>query len=215
MRRRGAARILNNYLSEGLREYAVYRGIFSLNNVLNQFQLGLSAFHLGFTAADTTVSKAALGYQALARGQFRDAAKFFAQTPTAAFQTIIEGDKVLKEWERPGSQGPEVAKLARYLELAGGRARMDAIYQTHIGTQAMAALRKGNVLGAALRAPFAGVEALSNLLMNQVVPRMKMGAFADPGAFPHEEHGTRLHGTGPPARCLPAIGTRSRTGSVR
>jgi len=185
----GAARIMNNYLSPGLNRFAGYRAILGTNNVLNQFQLGLSAFHLGFTAADTTVSKAALGFQALLKGKPIKAAKYFAQTPTAAFTTFLKGDKVLKEWYRPGSQGAAIGAIADALQTAGGRARMDQMYRTKIGENMLAALRKGNILGAALRAPFAGVEYTSNLIMNEVVPRMKLGAFADLARFHMDELG--------------------------
>ena len=179
----GAARIMNNYLSPGLRKYAAYRGVAGLNNALNQFQLGLSAFHLGFTAADTTVSKAALGYQALLRGKPLKALRYFAQTPTAAFTTYLEGDKMLKEWYRPGSQGTAIGALVDAFTRAGGRARMPTEYRTRIGENMYKALRQGNPWGALIRAPFAGVEAISNLLMNEVVPRMKAGAFADLARF--------------------------------
>lgn len=185
----GAARIMNNYLSPGLREYGAYRVALGLNNVLNQFQLGLSAFHLGFTAADTTVSKAALGFQALLTGKPIKAAKFFAQTPTAAFTTFLQGNKMLKEWYRPGSQGAAIGALVDNLVTAGGRARMDAVYRTQVGEKMMEALRHGNLLGALIRSPFAGVEWTSNLIMNEVVPRMKLGAFADMARFHMAELG--------------------------
>jgi hypothetical protein len=60
---------------------------------------------------------------------------------------------------------------------------MDSVYRTHIGENMRKALGRGNIIGAAIRAPFAGTEALSNLLMNEVVPRMKLGAFADLARF--------------------------------
>jgi broad specificity phosphatase PhoE len=180
----GAARILNNYLSPGLRDRSgIFRGLLGLNNVLNQFQLGMSAFHLGFTAADATVSKAALGYQALFRSKPIEAAKQFLATPIAPFTTYLKGDRLLKEWYSPGSQGAAIGNLVDNLVAAGGRARMDQMYRTQIGERMMQALRRGNIIGAALRAPFAGVEWTSNLLMNEVVPRMKLGAFADLARF--------------------------------
>ena len=184
----GAARVLNNHLSPGLRTRSgAYRAILGLNNVLNQTQLGLSAFHLGFTAADTTVSKAALGFQALMRGKPLEAARHFAATPTAAFTTLMKGDKMLKEWYSPGSQGAEVGNLIDNLTAAGGRARMDEMYRTHMGDAMTKAFGRGNVIGAALRAPFAGAEYLSNLMMNELVPRMKLGAFADLARFHLEQ----------------------------
>lgn len=175
----GASRILDNYLSPGLRQYALYRGLMGLNNGLNQYQLGLSAFHLGFTAADATVSKNALAWQSLLRGHPLKAAKYAAETPLAPFTYFLQGNKMLREWYKPGSQGAEIGKLVDGLVAAGGRARMDSIYRTHMHENLMAAYRKGNILGAALRVPFAGAEAFSNLIMDQVVPRMKLGAFAD------------------------------------
>lgn len=43
----------------------------------------------------------------------------------------------------------------------------------------MRAFRRGNILGGLVRAPFAGVEAMSNLIMKELVPRQKLGVFAD------------------------------------
>ncbi|HWE51411.1 MAG TPA: hypothetical protein VG273_16585 [Bryobacteraceae bacterium] len=180
----GAARILNNYLSPGLRSRSgIFRGVLTLNNVLNQFQLGLSAFHLGFTAADTTVSKVAMGYQALMRGKPLEAAKHFIAAPAAPFTTAIQGDKLLREWYKPGSQGAAIGGIVDDLVIAGGRARMDQMYRTQAGEHLTMALRRGNLIGALLRAPFAGVEWTSNLLMDELVPRMKLGAFADMARF--------------------------------
>jgi hypothetical protein len=183
----GAARIMHNYLTPGLRRYAGYRLATGLNNALNSFQLGLSAFHLGFTTVDTTVSKAALAWQAALTGHPVQAAKFALQTPTAAIQTLLEGHRMLREWEQPGTQGAAVKRLTDAMVTAGGRGRMEQMYRTHMAENMRAAFRRGNVLGAAIRAPFAGMEAISNLLMNQVVPRMKMGAFADLARF-HLDH---------------------------
>ncbi len=58
-----AARVLNNYLSPGLRGHSWFQGLQYGGNVLNQAQLGLSAFHLGFTAMDSATSKFALGVE--------------------------------------------------------------------------------------------------------------------------------------------------------
>lgn len=65
-----ASNVLNNYLSPGMRGHGdaiakifdAYRGI---GNTLNQAQLGLSAFHLGFTSLDAVVSRNALGLEYL------------------------------------------------------------------------------------------------------------------------------------------------------
>jgi hypothetical protein len=186
----GAARILNNYLSPGLRTRSgAFRAVLGLNNVLNQFQLGMSAFHLGFTSADAAVSRAALGFEALMRGRPVAAAKAFVTTPAAPFTNALQGNKLLKEWFKPGSQGGEIGKIVDGLVAAGGRVQMDEFYQTRIAEKMRAAFRAGNVWGGLLRAPFAGVEAVSDVIMKQVVPRQKLGVFADLARFEMERLG--------------------------
>lgn len=186
----GAARILNNYLSPSLRTTSgAYKAVLGANNVLNQFQLGLSAFHLGFTSADAGVSKTALGYEALLRGKPVAAAKAFAGVATAPFTTMIQGNKLLREWYKPGSEGAWIAQLVDSLVAAGGRARMDDIYGTAIADRMRHAFRNGNVWGGLIRAPFAGVEAISNVMMKEIVPRQKLGVFADIARFELERLG--------------------------
>lgn len=186
----GAARILNNYLSPSLRTTSgAYKVIVGANNVLNQFQLGLSAFHLGFTSADAAISKAALGFEAALRGRPVAAVKAFAGVPFAPFTTMIQGNKLLREWYKPGSEGAWIAQLVDGLVAAGGRARMADIYGTAIADRMRHAFRNGNVWGGLLRAPFAGVEMVSDLMMKQIVPRQKLGVFADMARFELERLG--------------------------
>jgi hypothetical protein len=56
-----AARIINNYLSPGLRGNVIFDVTRRAGNVLNQVQLGLSAYHLTFTAIDSSTSAWSLG----------------------------------------------------------------------------------------------------------------------------------------------------------
>jgi hypothetical protein len=186
----GAARILNNYLSPSLRTTSgAYKAILGANNVLNQFQLGLSAFHLGFTSADAAISKAALGFEQVMRGRPVAAAKSFISVPAAPFTTMIQGNKLLREWYKPGSEGAWIGQLVDGLVAAGGRARMDKIYGTEIADRMRHAFRNGNIWGGLIRAPFAGVEAVSNVLMKEIVPRQKLGVFADMARFELERLG--------------------------
>jgi hypothetical protein len=55
------AKLMNNYLSPGLRGNYLYDAYRQLGNTLNQFQLGFSGFHLGFTSLDAATSRVALG----------------------------------------------------------------------------------------------------------------------------------------------------------
>jgi hypothetical protein len=66
-----SATVLNNYLSPGLQGKAPFRMYQYVGNFMNQAQLGWSAFHMVFTANDAAVSKASLGIQQLASGEFK------------------------------------------------------------------------------------------------------------------------------------------------
>src|SRR5262249_48633887 len=52
--------LYDNYLSPGMRHNRIFNAALGTGNVLNQFQLGYSAFHAGFTALDSTIGKFAL-----------------------------------------------------------------------------------------------------------------------------------------------------------
>jgi N12 class adenine-specific DNA methylase len=175
----GAATILENYLSPGLRQYGVFRALLGANNVLNQAQLGMSAYHLGFTSLDASVSKGALAIEQALHGKLGAALKSAAGVPLAPVTNWLQGRRMLQEWNRSGSQSPEIEKLVAGLVMGGGRAHMDEIYATNMRENMMKAFRSGNVLGGLLRAPFATLEATSNIIMKEIVPRQKLGVFAD------------------------------------
>jgi hypothetical protein len=175
----GATRILNNYLEPGLRTNGAYRTLLGANNVLNQFQLGVSGFHAGFTSAETVVSKGAIAIEQALSGRPVAALKSIAGMPIAPVRTFLEGSKVLREWYKPGSEGADIAAIVDALEKAGGRARMDSAFETDIAGAMTRAFHRGNLLGGLIRAPFAATEALSNVIMKELVPRQKLGVFAD------------------------------------
>jgi len=173
------ATVANNYLSPGLRQYASFRAYMTLANSLNRFQLGLSAFHLGFTSIDTSISKLALALEYGAQGKMLEAGKQASKIPVAPVTNLLQGSKVVSEWMKPGSQGAEFAKVADAIRMAGGRVKMDTIYQTTITKNMMDAWREGKKLGAIWRAPFAALEQVSKPLMEYIVPRQKLGVAAD------------------------------------
>lgn len=173
-----AARIINNYLSPGLRGnylYDLYRGA---GNTLNQFQLGLSAFHLGFTSMDATISKFALGLNKLSRGDILGAAKSMASAPLAPITNFLEGRRLLQSWF--GKDNGEMLNIiADTMATAGGRAKMDKFYATK-GIEALKkSLSEGKLLTATLRLPFILVSEASRPIMEYLVPRQKLGVFAD------------------------------------
>lgn len=179
-----AARVLNNYLSPGMREKsAAFRAYLGVGNALNQFQLGWSAFHLTFTSVDAATSKLALGIYQASHGAPLQGLKSALSSPAAPFTNAMLGDKVLKEWYNPGTQGARFAKIVDAMILAGGRAGMDSFYKTSITKNMLKAWRSGNVWGAAFRSPFAINEQAARPILEWLVPRQKMGVFADLAEF--------------------------------
>jgi 2'-5' RNA ligase/Mlc titration factor MtfA (ptsG expression regulator) len=178
-----AVKVLNNYLSPGLRETSgLFRGYLGAANVLNQCQLGWSAFHLGFTSVDAATSKLSLAIENTAHGELSHAVKHLGQVPLAPVTNAILGSKVLEEYSKPGSQGGEIAAIVEALVAGGGRAHMDRFYATDIAKNVARMFREGgwkNYLGGVLQAPFAATELAAKPIMEYIVPRQKLGVFAD------------------------------------
>ncbi len=176
------ATVANNYLSPGLRKYASFRAYLSAANSANQFQLGLSAFHLGFTSLDTSISKLSLAFEYGAQGKPLKAAGKVAQIPFAPLTNMIQGNRVLKEWMKPGSQGAEYAEAVDAYRMGGGRAKMDSFYQTTMTKRMKEMFSEGGfkgTLGGLWRAPLAALEQTSKPIMEYVVPRQKAGVAMD------------------------------------
>ena len=184
-----AARIINNYLSPGLRGNQGFRAYLGAANVLNQAQLGLSAFHLGFTSLDAMVSKMALAMNQGAHGAFGQAAKSLVEVPISPVSNILRGNKLYKEWMMPGTQDAGIGKLVDAVVTAGGRARMDKFYATEYAKKAADAFRKGNILGGIVRTPFALADLAAKPIMEYIVPRQKLGVFADLAKYELERLG--------------------------
>ena len=174
----GAADVLNNYLTPGLRARSgAYRIAVGINNVMNQANLGLSAFHLTGEVIRSSVSRAALGIEDLinakpVRGMLR-----IATSPAAPVLDYMHGSKVLHDWFKPGSEGAPIAAITDSLAAGGGRVRMDAAFRTNATSSMRQALREGNFPGAVIRAPFALLEQISRPMMENLIPRLKLGVF--------------------------------------
>jgi hypothetical protein len=185
--------LLDNHLSPGLRDKAVYKVINGMANTMNQAQLGFSAFHLGFTALDMATSKLAYGLEeALSNHDLGASARAIASVP-AQLATPVHilagyfspkmdthiGSRISKELDMPGSQGNEIAALANAVIQGGGGNKMDPFYANQMIRSFQKAWRTGNKFGAAWRAPFAAIEAASRPIMEYIVPRQKLAVFAD------------------------------------
>lgn len=176
-------RVINNHLSPGLAGnpfYDLYRGV---GNSMNQWQLGFSAFHLGFTSMDAAVSKTALGVEQLAAGRPLDAARSLANVPLAPITNYLRGSRVLREYLAPGTGGGEMAATVDALVRGGGRVRMDEFYGGGAFKQFREALNAGKIGRAARLSLPALLEGSGKLVMEHIVPRQKLGVFADLAQF--------------------------------
>lgn len=173
------ARIVNNYLSPGLRGNAIYDAFRGVGNTLNQAQLGLSAFHLGFTSMDAAVSRTSLGIEQMAAGKVLTSAKTLASTPVAPLTNILHGAKVRAEYLKPGTMGGDYTALAQAVADAGGRVKMDSFYRNAAPERFVEAWRQNNVGRMALNAVPAFFQTAMKPIMEYVVPRQKLGVFAD------------------------------------
>jgi hypothetical protein len=183
------ATVLNNYLSPGLRGNPIFDSYMGVGNAMNQAQLGLSAFHLGFTSLDAAVSKTALGVEQLAAGRVGAAAKSFAQVPTAPITNYLQGSKVLSEYLRPGSVDGEMADIVDGLVAGGGRVRQDDFYKTNAISKFTDALAARRLDKAAFHPLPAALEMASKPILEHIVPRQKLGVFADLARFELEKLG--------------------------
>lgn len=174
----GAAKVMNNHLAPGLRGKALYDVLSGTNNMLNQAQLGMSAFHLMFVTLDSSTSGMALGLRQLTTGDVVGGLKNVAKASTLVWkpvENIIRGSGLRNAYLRGGSYGG----LVQTLEDAGGRINMDRQYHNNAIASFQKALRTGNYPGAAIRAIPAAFEAASAPIMGVIVPRMKLGVFDD------------------------------------
>lgn len=175
-----AAKVFNNYLSPGLNTHGWYRGVREIGNLLNGVQLGLSAFHLGFTSLDAAVSRLAVALEDASRGKVKRAVVTALSSGVAPVTNAITGHRLRAEVLRPGSHAG-MAVLARALEQAGGRIAQDDFWQTNFTRRMKRAWAEGGLqMGKAVgMAPFALWEQTMRPILEFVVPRQKLGVFAD------------------------------------
>jgi hypothetical protein len=176
-----AVRILNNYLSPGLRGNAMFDAYRTAGNFLNQVQLGLSGFHLTMTGIEAMVSKLAQGIEELSRGELGHAGRTIAEAPVATITTLFKGNRALKELYARDANLRTIVGVADLVAQGGGGVHRDKTmraYEDRVEAT-LKALRQGNVIGAAARVPAALFELPTKFVMEWWVPRLKLGAFLD------------------------------------
>jgi hypothetical protein len=180
-----AVRILDNYLSPGLRGNATFDIYRAAGNMLNQVQLGLSGFHLTMTGIEAMVSKLAQGIEEVSRGEFRHGGTSILESPVATITTLVKGSRALKQLYANDANMLMIATVADQVVQAGGGVLRDKTmraYDDRVESM-LRALRQGNIIGAAGRAIPAAFELPTKFVMEWWVPRLKLGAFMDMAAM--------------------------------
>jgi N12 class adenine-specific DNA methylase len=189
-----SAKVFNNLVSQGLRGNDAFRAYLGAANVLNQFQLGLSLFHAGFTSVDAAVSSTALGVIQASHGDVLKAIRSFMEFPIAPVTNAIRGHQMIKEWNTPGAvSNPLIPILIEAAQAGGARAQMDRFYHTEIAKKMMQAFRSGNIAGGVVRIPFATMERASKPILEWLVPRQKMGIIAQALSYALEHNPNMTH----------------------
>ncbi|MHC4334611.1 MAG: hypothetical protein ACYSUV_12805, partial [Planctomycetota bacterium] len=191
------ARLLNNYLSPGLRnnQNRLIAGTYNLlrraGNMLNQSQLALSGFHGLNITTDMIASTFGQGLRELTvGGQRLRGLGHIVTTPVAPVARTWNGIRLKRAYRRQldSIRNPRLRQLVEAVVRAGGRDRMDPFYYN----QAIKALKKTasdlihgspkQKITGAFRLPYeifgSTLELLAKPLMEWYVPTGKLGLFS-------------------------------------
>lgn len=179
------AAVINNSLSKGLRDMHFVKTFMAINNSINRFNLGLSAFHFTGTALNASITENALGLQKLVGGDILGAGKSTAKgsVPFLAAYDYYKKGKTIEEIGKLGAdnafQGvdPALAQTARAVALPGGRFGTSLEHAGQAKAAFQKALGRHQFARAALHAPNAILEMAHGPLMEKFVPRVKLGAY--------------------------------------
>ena len=194
------AMIVDRFLSPGLYKgsgldasqsgnplYELARGF---SNTLNQAQLGLSFFHLAFTLMDSSMTATDVAIRRMFQGvregsgqKLGQGTKDLLKSFTIVgpwFDILKKGNLLMKEAKHAGSQGSQAKEMVEALVAAGGRTEFDKFYKGSSVEKFSQALHSPDFLHklpAAYRWFPAFFEFTSKPVMQELVPRMKLGAF--------------------------------------
>jgi hypothetical protein len=191
-----AVRLLENYLSPGLRGNVAFDLYRAAGNFLNQVQLGLSVFHVLTTATNSTISRGALALEQASRGQIGAAVKNAALTSTLVgppILDVIRGHRYLRNVLREGRAVPRARARSRHHRQGRRRRRVGHVLARERaralpagdprhrrgseGRQLPGRARPRRLCGLA-HVP-AAIELLAKPVMEWWVPRLKLAAFMD------------------------------------
>jgi len=175
------ARLFKNYLSPGLRDKSKnFRSWLGVSALLNNFQLGFSAFHIGFTSIDAATSEFARGLIQLSRGNVGEALRAMTTgTVAAPYRTYQIGKMLEEEYFHPGTVGGNAAQIVEAMIKGGGRTGVERMYRTDL----IEAVKKNYADGgfqrllAAIKVPGAVSQIAATPVMRFAL-RQKLGVFS-------------------------------------
>lgn len=177
--------LYRNYTSGGLKDNPIFNGYRQAANFMNSLQLGFSGFHAGFTLNDAAASRFSLGAQKIAHGDVWNGVKDLAtgNILVAPVQSWLTGTRMIDGYETGNPADPGVATALDYLVRAGGADRMDDFYRSGALHSFWDEFHSGNKIGAGIRAVPAATEFTSNLVLDKLVPRLKLATFKELAEF--------------------------------
>ncbi len=177
-----AAKMINNFLSQGLSKHKLYRGLKAVSNSMNNLNLGLSGFHYTTTAINAAASMVAMGIQQLVKGQWKDGVTNLISgemVVIAPIKYLAQGLKMRRELYMPGSQEEKYAKQIEQFIAGGGHFGRDTSFDSGALKKFWDAWNHGRKGPMALRAIPAFIEWTGRPLMKHWVPLIKMGVFGE------------------------------------
>jgi len=198
------AQVIQNYLTPGWAGIPAYDSLRAVSNNMNALQLSMSPFHVMTTAINATSTQASIGLkQFVTPGQRHLALANLLSSPKAIWNEGLLGSEMMKAWYGRGAPGAQVLRMVDALEKGGGAMHMDRAYEgkamlkvwneykdsafgdwqkalargeSKFGAMREVAKTEGK-LGAIASGPFAAAQWTSKIILEDLVPRVKAGAF--------------------------------------
>jgi len=177
---REVATLLNNAVSKGLFDISPTASFLKeVNNTLNQFQLGLSAFHVATTTVNSMASEFGLAIQEAFGPHQQLSALTHALKGVSVIGGVVSdymtGNDFIHKLERGDTDALD--KLDSLVNVAGARINIENIYRTQAIERFNKAIEENKPISAALNAPFALIQKVAEPIMERLVPRVKFGRF--------------------------------------
>lgn len=179
--------LIDRHLSPGLKHgtgegsgiYDLVRGV---NNTMNQFQLGVSAFHIATTAMNSASSHMALALQKASRGEFREAARHAVTGlggPAALIKDYMKGRKIYRQFYGMEDYGPEFQQTVKNYIDSGANFDQARPFIDNWTQSWQRAWREGRVAKGIALTPHVAVEQMARPIFEHIVPKAKAAAFMD------------------------------------